>query len=322
MRKLKSKNRFYLGVDAGGTKTVGVVADGRREIKGQGYGGRANYHNVGLIETERSLFQAIISAIIQAKEKTGQESLKIEAACLGIAGLDTEKDKRILSEMVNQGRLKKIIGKKVSLVNDGLVGLRSGVEENYGLSLVAGTGANCYGINKNGEEAFAGDWGYLLGDQGGGYDMGLKILRAVMAAFDGRGEKTVLTDLVLSHSKLSAVPDLVDWVYKEKGRFERIVSLPSLIDKAVVKGDTLAKKLIREQARELALAVWAVVKRLRMEKEKFPLVFIGSLFNPKETLLRKTEREILRVAPKAYFVLPDRQPAEGAVRLALEIKGV
>ena len=43
-----------------------------------------------------------------------------------------------------------------------------------GVIVISGTGAIVYGINANGDEARASGWGYLLGDEGSGYDIAIK----------------------------------------------------------------------------------------------------------------------------------------------------
>ena len=63
-----------------------------------------------------------------------------------------------------------------------------------------GQGPIVYGINADGKEARASGWGYLLGDEGSGYDIAIKGLRAVARAADGRGRPTELTHRILNAS--------------------------------------------------------------------------------------------------------------------------
>lgn len=316
----KKPQEVFLGIDAGGTKTTAAVATKDGKICGLGQGGGANYHNVGLVETESSLQQAIAVALDQAERKLGHP-LVVRSACLGIAGLDTERDRRTLEELVTEGMLKILLGEKAFLVNDSLIGLRSGIDENYGLCLIAGTGSCCYGLNRKGQDTHAGDWGFLLGDQGGGYAIGRKILQTVVASYDGRYGKTLLTDLLLAKLKLAQVSDLVFWAYGGKVEVGEIASLAPLVHQAAQKGDKQAKEIIKQTGDELVLAVQGTVGRLGMEKEEFPIVFIGGLFGENKQLLSQTQEGIKQLFPKTSFIIPSKEPVEGAVALAIERKG-
>ena len=63
---------------------------------------------------------------------------------------------------------------------------------------VAWTGSTVYGRSAAGTLARAGG-GYLLGDEGSGYAIGLAAWRAVLRAYDGRGSQTSLTERALGH---------------------------------------------------------------------------------------------------------------------------
>jgi len=54
----------------------------------------------------------------------------------------------------------------------------------------------------------AGGWGAALGDEGSGYWIGFKAMRAMLQAHDGRLEETRLTKAVLEHFGLSQPKDL------------------------------------------------------------------------------------------------------------------
>ena len=58
-----------------------------------------------------------------------------------------------------------------------------------------GTGSISYCYNKKTNELNrVGGWGYVLGDEGSGYDIGRQALVAIMKSYDGRGKSTQLTE--------------------------------------------------------------------------------------------------------------------------------
>ena len=59
----------------------------------------------------------------------------------------------------------------------------------------SGTGSISYCYNKKTNELNrVGGWGYVLGDEGSGYDIGRQALVAIMKSYDGRGKSTQLTE--------------------------------------------------------------------------------------------------------------------------------
>ena len=65
------------------------------------------------------------------------------------------------------------------------------------------TGSSACGINKSGDSAHSGGWGYLLGDEGGGYWLGMQTLKAVANVADGFEVKTELYQKLFHHLNIS-----------------------------------------------------------------------------------------------------------------------
>src|SRR4051812_34135883 len=102
--------RYYLGVDAGGTKTHALITDQTGRIHGAGRAGAGNWESVGLVGALRSLSQAIESALSSA----GLIKADLCAAGYGLAGMDWPSDAPRLLPMLGQLELP---GQRV-LVND------------------------------------------------------------------------------------------------------------------------------------------------------------------------------------------------------------
>lgn len=84
---------------------------------------------------------------------------------------------------------------KVIVENDAICALASGTYGESGIVLIAGTGSISYCYNKKTNELNrVGGWGYVLGDEGSGYDIGRQALVAIMKSYDGRGKSTQLTE--------------------------------------------------------------------------------------------------------------------------------
>lgn len=302
---------YFLGVDAGGTKTEAVIVDGKGSKVALGNGGPANYHNTGL----NSAVDSVITAVGEALKNAELRAEDLSASCVGIAGLDTPYDRRVLTKAFEKKK-SKFFGKNLILVNDAVIGLYTGTRP-PGMCLISGTGSNCYGIGPDGKEAFAGNWSYLLGDQGGGYHLSLRIFRAIMRAFDGRGEPTVLRELVLNEIGIKNEYQLVDWVYKEKPIPGKVASFGKLLDKALRADDAVAKSIFAEHIDQLCANVKAVVKKTGLSAVSFEVVLIGSFFKTIGAVAA-IEKGLKSCAPQACCVFPKISPAMGATILAKE----
>jgi N-acetylglucosamine kinase-like BadF-type ATPase len=66
--------RLYLAVDCGGTKAAAVVCDGSGRVRGRGFGGPANYTDVGLAAFLRSVDCAVRAALANVADATPSAS--------------------------------------------------------------------------------------------------------------------------------------------------------------------------------------------------------------------------------------------------------
>src|SRR5438874_12037824 len=140
-----------LGIDAGGTKTLCLLADDRGTIVSEGRGPGANLQTVGEAAVERVLREVIARAI-------GDRAITPAAICLGIAGVDRDDEGAIV-----RGIMRRIgHGSRHVVVNDGLIALVAGAGAAPGIVIIAGTGSIVYGRSSGGEVARAGGWGHMI----------------------------------------------------------------------------------------------------------------------------------------------------------------
>ena len=191
-----------LGIDAGGTKTVCLLADEDGRVRASARGPGANLAVLGELEVEKVLYDVMEQAL-------GSQSDEPAVICLGIAGVDREEDAAII-----RGIMRRIGHKAPALVvNDALIALEAGAGAGPGIVIISGTGSICYGRNDRGQAARAGGWGPVLADEGSGWWIGQRTVRAVMRQFDGRGPATALTPRVLAHFEVVEPQELVHEIY-------------------------------------------------------------------------------------------------------------
>ncbi len=295
-----------LGIDAGGTKTVGYLADESGRVLAEGRAGGANLQREGELGVEKTLHAVMDQAL-------GERGLELAAIGLGMAGVDRERDGTVV-----RGIMRRIAARsRVVVVNDALIALVAGVGEDPGVVIICGTGSIAYGRNSLDQAARAGGWGHILGDEGSGYWIGRQALRAVARAADGRGPATALTARILSHFGASEVPQLVGEVYDREQRHPDLAQLARLVQQARDEGDEVATQLLELAAHELVRAARSVVERLRMRDSSFAFVLAGGVFCGVPWLSDELARRLPAIAPQARVIGLTVEPALGAVSLAL-----
>jgi N-acetylglucosamine kinase-like BadF-type ATPase len=295
-----------LGIDAGGTKTVCLLADEQGLIVSQSRGGGANLQAVGELEVEKVLYTVMEEAI-------GDRDVIPNAICLGIAGVDRPDDLAVVRRIMQR------IGYKarVLVVNDAFVALEAGAPGEPGVVIISGTGSIAYGRNAAGEAARAGGWGYVLGDEGSGYWIGRAALRAVLREADRRGPRTALTPMLLKHFGVDQAQGLIYEVYHSNLKPSAIGALATCVQAAFAEGDPAAIGILRSAADELESSALSVARRLDLVGQPFSFILAGGIFRAVPWLQQELVRRLPVAAPNSIAILLDREPAEGAVRLAL-----
>jgi len=298
---------YVIGIDAGGTKTVCLLADEQGQIISRARGEGANLQAAGELQVEKILHKVMDEAI-------DGRPIAPAAICLGIAGVDRPNDAATVRSIMKR------IGynSRVLIVNDALIALETGAPGQPGVVIISGTGSIAYGRNAAGEAARAGGWGYVLGDEGSGYWIGRAALRAVLRAADERGPATVLTSMLLEHFNVSQPQLLLHEVYHQQLKPSEIGALAQCVHAAFLQGDSAAIGILRGAAEELEGGALSVARRLGMIYESFGFILSGGIFRAVPSLEQELTRRLPLSAPRSTVTQLDREPAEGAVMLALE----
>jgi N-acetylglucosamine kinase-like BadF-type ATPase len=295
-----------LGIDAGGSKTVALLADGSGEIAGEGRAGGANLQTDGELQVEKILHEVIEQAM-------GVRRTPPDAVCLGMAGVDRDSDGRVIRGIMQRLGFRQ----NALIVNDALIALVAGAGASPGLVVISGTGSIAFGVSGRGVAARAGGWGPTLGDEGSGYWIGRRALEAVVRDVDGRGPATALTARVLEYFSLPSPDLLVSEVYHQPHGRRAIASLAPIVDRARIDGDLVAAEIMIDAADELARAATSVITRLDMRGEQFPILLAGGMLKRSAWLGDEIERRMAEVAPRSDVLPLTQEPVTGAVRLAV-----
>lgn len=307
---------LILGIDGGGTRTKALITNTSGKLLAEGSSGSGSYISVGTSQAIKNLNTSIFDAI---KAIRSPEKVYFISSCFGFAGCNTPDDKKIYRKIVNNSKLKSHLDPgKCLIYNDTRIGLEAGSDNKNKIIIIAGTGSNCLGINENGEEAKTNGWDYILADEGSGYGVSIKALKAITRAFDGRGPKTNLSRSILKGLGLKDEQYLPKWAYGQPFSKERIGSIAKIVCKTAASGDNTSKIILEEEAEEAVLSIKTVARKLDMENKNFDLVMVGSLFKCKKYFKDIVISLLEEKFDKIVFRELVENPVKGAVKLAID----
>src|SRR5450755_1457153 len=154
--------RLFLGVDGGQSGTEALIGDETGRVIGAGSGGPCNHAGIG--EGRQKLVRAVNESVGTACAQAGLDpgAVRFAAACFGMSG--GPEDKRAI--------LREILAADVLVVSDdAVIALTGATGGEPGIITIAGTGSIAFGRHADGRTARTGGWGYIFGDEGGGFDI-------------------------------------------------------------------------------------------------------------------------------------------------------
>ena len=296
---------YIIGIDGGGTKTIGILATEAGQLLAQVQSGPANYHVVGETQTQ-TVLESVVGKLC---EQAGVSRTSPIRFCLGMAGLGRIADQQVIGRICDELGIRE----NRILTHDAHVALIGGTEKHEGVIIISGTGAIVYGINADGKEARASGWGYLLGDEGSGYDIAIQGLRAVARAADGRDDQTELTNPILNRLGLNEPNELIRWVHAASR--DAIANLAEIVFDTAQTMDSIAERIVDNASDELVRAAGSVIGQLEFT-EPFDVVLSGGNLIHQPMFADKLRHRFTEIQPEASVLLPKHEPAYGAVLLA------
>ena len=303
--------KLFLGVDGGQSGTTAAIGDETGRILGTGEAGPCNHAAAG--EGRAKLERAVAGSVGAACAQAGLDAaaVRFEAACFGMSGGPDDK-REIVAAMLRVERL--------VVTDDAVISLAGATGTGQGIVTIAGTGSIAFGRNPAGRTARAGGWGYIFGDEGGGFDIARQAARAALRLEEGWGPPTVLRETLLGATGSESANQMLHRFYTGEWPRSRVATLASLVDLAAVAGDAVALRILRGAARQLAKLAGAVREELWAPAAQLEIAYAGGVF--RSGTLLETFRMLVEAREGVRCVPPRRGPAEGALREAYRGAGL
>lgn len=295
---------FFLGVDAGGTKTQYVLGDEERVI-GRVQGGTIKRMRADAETTTQNLDEALGELSLM----TGISMQSVTRTCIGAAGITVP----LVTDWMREAFGRRVGGSLI-LVGDVEIALDAAFFGGPGVLVLAGTGSNIAGRSVSGKLTTAGGWGPVLADQGSGHRIGFQALRDTFLALDEERSTELLPEIL----KLWNLEDATELIaYANNIPSPDFSRLAPLVAACAGRGDAVAGGVLSREASELAHLVLIVINRLRREAPSADwlpeIAFTGSIMERvapvRDGIVRNIEKQISSVKAQPGVV----DPALGAL---------
>ncbi len=280
---------YFLGIDGGGSKTRAVVVNADYEVLGRGEAGAANHFAVGVSAAARNCGLAAQNALLSAREHDSSfDVANVRSWGFGLAGVRREHDATRMRDALGV-----VCIVPFALETDVVAAHAGAFAGATGIVVSGGTGAITFGADEFGARVYADGWGPVLGDEGGGYWLGVEALRATCRALDGRAHPTPLANSVMEFLELRDGDELVQMIYSPNVTRDSIASIAKVVSRCAEDGVPEAIEIRARGAQALSRGVRCVGKALlqsRQDRNAGPVEMLialrGALFD--DDFLRAT----------------------------------
>jgi len=309
--------RLLLGIDGGQTSTKALLSEVDGTLIATGKGPPSDhFHIAGGIEKNR---RAIHESTRDALTRAGAEPSDVVALCLGLTGAPPVGEPR--------GPVYQVIGElldpeQITIHPDYVTNLTGASGGGPGVVLIAGGGAIGYGITADGREAIAGGFGYLLGDDGSAFKIGIGAIKAASHDRDKRGNPTLLTQMICDYFEIENIRDITRIVYRAGFERNRISLLAPLVAQAAEAGDAPAEQILIEAGRSLGLIALGVIRQLFESKTVVGVYLTGGVFNIGSHIIDPLTETLVEAWPEASTRTPRFPPTVGSVIVAARSIGL
>jgi glucosamine kinase len=286
-----------LGIDIGGTRSRARLCTGG-QVTAESHGPSASLPAAGHDQAEAALRGLLDDLKLD-------EAQQLDAICVGSAGLSVPGAREFLHEhlapLTQPGALTIVTDIQLVLPAAGLTD---------GVAVICGTGSVAVGSH-DGWTVQAGGWGFLLGDEGGGYWVVREAIRQLLDRRDHGAPPGPLGGQLLAATGAQDLAALHRLVYQQPHRPASWARHASLVLDST---DPAAAAITTRAADAIAALAATAIKELD-PPESLPVVLAGGLLGH-PAFRPAARRAVAQALPKAEVTVLADEPVAGAIRLA------
>ncbi|MFB5190604.1 N-acetylglucosamine kinase [Alicyclobacillus fastidiosus] len=295
---------MYIGVDGGGTSTQ-VFAFQTDSNKGAIVSAGATRQTSVGWDVARGV---LVRTAEQALGRIGSTREDVVGLSACLSGIDLpEQSQKMVAELSVS-----FPNASIEVTNDAMAPLTAGTNGRAGVVLVGGTGTVAVGESSDGEVARAGGYGYLIGDEGSGFDIGRRGLMAAIRSYEARGPATALWEVVQDKFQLSSPNRLIPVIYESENPIAAVAAFAADVV-AMASVDVVANGIVDRAVRAHVDLVNAVYRQLPDVDRR--VVLSGGLFRSAGQLTERLEAQMV----DTEFVILKHQAVTGAVIRAMRV---
>lgn len=307
----KKSDYTILGIDGGGTRTRGILKRGKKMLS-EATAGSTRIGAVGVGESSERL----LTMIEDLCKKANVDSAEIDAVVIGLAGVWLEEEKLRSKKLIQTlARGQDIIINDIVVTSDAELALESAFDGAPGIVLIVGTGSIAIAKTDSEKISRCGGWGIELDDEGSGAWIGREGLTAVVRALDGRGDKTMLTDMFAEINPTINLkePRTIVKAYAERA-FEYHMLSP-MVMKCAEQKDKVCINIIDRASTHLIEHLNAIKQEFK--SKKIDVALMGGIIES-DTLLSKMLHTNLKKNKSFNLIEPKGSALMGAVSIAMK----
>jgi N-acetylglucosamine kinase-like BadF-type ATPase len=246
---------------------------------------------------------------------SGVSQIEIAGAGFGVSGYDFPSDREAHVQAIASLGL----ACPFEVVNDGWNGLFAAATHGVGVNVTAGSGVNCRGRGRNGQEGRVVGNGIEFGEFGGAIEIVFRAMQFVNYAWIKRIPPTKLTRIFLDATDAKDEMDLMEGLSNHF--YHLFPYLAIQIADAAREGDQAAIEVLRWSGEELGWLAVSVARQIGMEKDEVEIIQSGSVFEAGEIITNPMRELILEYCPHAKLIRLNGPPVVGPVLLGMEQAG-
>ncbi len=263
---------------------------------------RANATTIGIDDAA----DAIVATIRRALERERPEAIHVGAAGAG---------RRRIADGLRELLELAFPRARIAVGGDAAIAFRAAIPAGDGAVLVAGTGSTAF-AQRGETSARVGGLGFLAGDEGSAFWIGMQAVMLYGRVLDGRARRDETTDLVARSLDANDRDGYLAALYDAPLQPAAIAALAPSVIAFAGKGNRASTKIVQQAAQELGELVKAALRETELLQASPPVAFAGGLLRENSLLTFLLETRLQGDVPGIGIVKGGDEPVRGALRLA------